>query len=155
MRSSTVRGRWLLLTAVTATAAWGCERPPPPDPVTPSTTVTSPPPTPAPPPTTVEAPPPTPSATTEAPAKQEGTMFVHAETVECEGVGPMTCLQVKPTKEAPWELFYDAIEGFEREAGFFYELRITMEPVADPGEDGSTLRYELVKVVSKSKDEPK
>ena len=49
----------------------------------------------------------------------------------------------------PWQNFYGEIEGFTHEPGFRYELRVREEPVANPPADGSSLRWTLVKVVSK------
>ncbi len=62
-------------------------------------------------------------------------MYIDSETVECVGVAPTTCLQVKFDKEAEWELFYDSIDGFEYEPGFEYELLITKTDVEDPPAD--------------------
>ena len=84
----------------------------------------------------------------EAPP-EEVRMFVGPEKVPCEGAGPMECLQVKYSPEDEWQLFYNTIEGFQWEPGFFYELRVNVYQVENPPADGSSLRYELVEVVSK------
>jgi heat shock protein HslJ/uncharacterized protein YraI len=83
-------------------------------------------------------------------APQEITLFVGPEKVPCEGEGPMECLQVKETPESEWQLFYNQIEGFEWEPGYIYELRVNLYDVENPPAGGSSLRYELVEVVSKT-----
>jgi len=77
------------------------------------------------------------------------TLFVAPELVDCVGVGPRTCMQVRESPEESWELFYSGIEGFEFEPGFFYELRVEIHHVLDPPADGSSLRYVLDRIVEK------
>ncbi len=81
---------------------------------------------------------------------EEVRMFVGPEKVPCEGAGPQECLQVKDSPDGEWQLFYDTIEGFQWEPGFIYELRVNVYQVENPPADGSSLRYELVEVVSKT-----
>ena len=81
---------------------------------------------------------------------QEITLFVGSELKDCVGVAPMQCMQVKRSAEGEWEFFYDQIEGFAFEPGFEYELRVNQITVENPPADGSSLRYELVAVVSKT-----
>ena len=75
-------------------------------------------------------------------------LYVAAETVECVGVAPQTCLLVRQQPDDPWELFYDEIEGFNYELGTEYVLEIEVGTVTDPPVDGSSLRYRLVRIVS-------
>lgn len=77
------------------------------------------------------------------------TLFVGPELKDCMGVAPMQCMQVAPSAEGPWSLFYSEIEGFRYEPGFTYELRVRKETVANPPADGSSLRYTLVEQVAK------
>ncbi len=81
---------------------------------------------------------------------EEITLFVGPELVDCVGVAPQQCLQVRENPEDNYQLFYDQIEGFDFAPGFEYELRVRREPVADPPADGSTFRYALVEEVSRS-----
>lgn len=117
-----------------AVAGLGCSTPPP------NTQIPSP-------PDPVENKPIPPS-----PAAQ--TMFVHESMVDCEGVSPMRCMQVRATDSEDWTWFYDRIEGFEYEPGYRYELRVEVTDVDNPPADGSSKRYRLVQVVSKKKVEP-
>jgi len=89
--------------------------------------------------------------TDEAVTALEGTvtMFVAPETVDCVGVGPQTCLQVKYSEQEEWTLFYGSIEGFEYEPGFGYELLVDISQVENPPADASSLKYTLVEEVAK------
>ena len=79
----------------------------------------------------------------------EKTLFIAPERKPCTGVAPMECLQVRESPDLAWQYFYSEIEGFTFEPGFDYELRVREEKVANPPADGSSLRWTLVKVVSK------
>ena len=91
--------------------------------------------------------------TTEAELPQEGqviTMYVGPELVDCVGVAPQTCMQVKMSPDANYTLFYDQIKGFEHESGYEYELLVLVEQVENPPADASTISYTLVEEVSKT-----
>jgi heat shock protein HslJ len=78
------------------------------------------------------------------------TLFVGPTLVDCVGVAPRQCLQVKRDPNSDWELFYDSIDGFTYEEGFEYELRVNILPVENPPADASSLQYELVELVSQT-----
>lgn len=78
------------------------------------------------------------------------TLYVAAETVECEGVAPQTCLRVRTDPNGEWTLFYDTIEGFNYEPGYAYELRVHKTQVENPPADASAVKYELLEMVSKT-----
>jgi hypothetical protein len=90
-----------------------------------------------------------PTTLAPAPPGIEKTLFVAPERRSCTGVAPMECLQVRAAPELPWQYFYSEIEGFTHEPGYAYELRVREEKVADPPADGSSLRWQLLEVVSK------
>jgi heat shock protein HslJ len=79
----------------------------------------------------------------------EKTLYVGPEKVDCVGVGPMECFQVKENPDGEWQNFYDQIEGFDWEPGYTYEIRVAVHQVENPPADGSSLRYELIEVVDK------
>lgn len=81
----------------------------------------------------------------------EKTFIVGPETADCTGVSPMKCLQVKETPSASWTNFYSNIEGFTYEPGYEYVLKVKTEKIANPPADGSSIKYTLVKQVSKTK----
>jgi heat shock protein HslJ len=85
----------------------------------------------------------------------ESTLWVNSFTVQCEGVGPMTCLQVQEgdsPEPGKWENFYSSIEGFNYEAGYIYRLRIRKETLEIVPADASSIRYVLVQLLEKTRD---
>lgn len=84
-----------------------------------------------------------------APTPETKTLFVGPELVDCTGVAPQKCLQVREDPDGEYQLFYSNIEGFTFEPGFEYELLVSVETVANPPADGSSLRYTLIEVVNK------
>ncbi|MFW5741497.1 MAG: DUF4377 domain-containing protein [Myxococcota bacterium] len=79
------------------------------------------------------------------------TMYVHEQQVDCQGEGPMRCMQVREDSDGEWTWFYDSIEGFEYEEGYRYELRVEVSDVDEPPAGGSSKRYRLIEIVSKEK----
>lgn len=86
-----------------------------------------------------------------ASGENEKTFIVGSETVDCTGVAPMKCLQVKENSSDNWSNFYSNIEGFTYEPGYEYVLKVKTENIANPPADGSSIRYILVKQISKTK----
>lgn len=84
-----------------------------------------------------------------APTPETKTLFVGPELVDCTGVAPQKCLQVKEDPDGEYQFFYSNIEGFTFEPGYEYELLVSVETVANPPADGSSLRYTLIEVVNK------
>jgi heat shock protein HslJ len=85
----------------------------------------------------------------------ESIVWVNSFTVQCEGVAPMTCLQVQESdspEPGKWGNFYSRIEGFTFEAGYLYRLRISKEMLEDVPADASSIRYVLVDVLEKTRD---
>ena len=78
------------------------------------------------------------------------TLFVGPELVDCVGVGPQECMQVREDAESDWTFFYDQIVGFEYEPGFEYELLVRETEIENPPADGSSIEVTLVEVVSKT-----
>ncbi len=68
--------------------------------------------------------------------------------VDCVGAFPMKCLQVREVG-GQWQTFYAPIEGFNFEEGSRYRLQVNVSHVANPPADGSSLRYQLVRVLDK------
>jgi heat shock protein HslJ len=87
------------------------------------------------------------------PAPEEArtvTMIVGPELVDCVGVGPQKCYQVKAQPEDEYRLFYSPIQGFQYEAGYVYQITVRVEPVDNPPADASAYTYMLVEVISKT-----
>lgn len=88
------------------------------------------------------------SGTTDSGMK---TFIVGPQTADCTGVAPMKCLQIKETPSAAFTNFYSNIEGFTYEPGYEYVLKVKTEKVANPPADGSSVKYILVREISKTK----
>ena len=85
-------------------------------------------------------------------AGQDVTMIISAETKPCTGVGKMDCLLVKANKhQKDWTYFYSNIEGFQYQKGYEYVLKVKKTAIKHPPADGSSIRYVLVKMISKTK----
>jgi hypothetical protein len=81
----------------------------------------------------------------------EKTFIISSQTVDCTGVAPMKCLQVKEKATDNWSNFYSNIEGFTYEPGFEYILKVKTEKIENPPADGSSIKYILVRQISKTK----
>ena len=68
--------------------------------------------------------------------------------VDCVGMMPMKCLQVREVG-GDWQNFMAPIEGFDWVEGSRYRLQIKVSQVANPPADGSSLKYQLVRVLDK------
>ncbi|WP_323885915.1 DUF4377 domain-containing protein [Aeromonas caviae] len=91
------------------------------------------------------------SACQSAPTTE--TLYIQDKLADCVGVAPMKCMQVRSQPGESWSLFYQQIEGFTFEPGFRYQLEVSKEQLADvPADvpaDAPSLRYQLIKIVSK------
>ena len=83
-------------------------------------------------------------------AGDKEVITVASETADCTGVGPQKCLLVKRNGSTGWEFWYSGIEGFDYEKGYEYKLKIRREKIENPAADQSSLKYVLVKVISKT-----
>ena len=78
------------------------------------------------------------------------TLTVHHYRNGCIGEGAFLCLQVSSDGGAI-ENFYSAIEGFDFEWGYRYDLDVRVEEIANPPADGSSLRYRLIDEVARTR----
>lgn len=78
-------------------------------------------------------------------------IYIADSKVDCVGVAPMKCLQIKENKTSNWTYFYNAIEGFDYEEGYFYKIKVAVETIENPPADGSSLKYKLIEILDKSK----
>ena len=89
------------------------------------------------------------SAASEAPVVE--TLFVRETVADCQAEGTQQCLQVRSSEQEDWRNFFGAIEGFQYEPSYAYELRVAVSPVPNAPADAPSLRYRLLEVVSKRK----
>lgn len=87
------------------------------------------------------------SACQSAPTTE--TLYIQDKLADCVGVAPMKCMQVRSQPGESWSLFYQQIEGFTFEPGYRYQLEVSKERLIDLPADASSVRYRLIKVVSK------
>ena len=93
-----------------------------------------------------------PASETKAKTKTDAkTLFVNSTLVDCFGVAPQKCLQIKRNENEEWELLYDEIEYFTFEEGFFYELAVDTVDVKKPAAGAASLKYILIEVISKKR----
>lgn len=84
--------------------------------------------------------------------QDEVIMYVAPEQVDCTGVAPMKCLQVKESVNEGWTYFYSTIEGFNYVPGYEYKLIVKKTKVEKPiPADASSLKYTFVKEIKKTK----
>ena len=84
-------------------------------------------------------------------AEETKTIFVGPELTDCVGVGPQKCMMIKDSADSDWLNFYDKIHGFEFEPGFEYKMTVNISDVENPPADASSLRYDLVEIISKNR----
>lgn len=89
-----------------------------------------------------------------APAERVYTLKVAPARAPCAGVAPQQCFQVREGSNAPYTLFYDAIQGFTYEPGYWYVLEVGERSVANPPADGSSKSYRLISIVSRAPASP-
>lgn len=85
-------------------------------------------------------------------SQEKRTLWIAPTTQKCVGEIEKQCMQVKRSKnQKDWELFYDNIEGFTYKKGFEYQVVVLETKVNNPPADASSIKYKLIKVISKKK----
>lgn len=79
---------------------------------------------------------------------REEIMLIDHYMVPCHGEGPLLCALKSEGVGSDQTYFYDSIVGFQQEWGHRYKLRVLVTDIPDPPADGSSLRYELLEVLS-------
>jgi len=81
----------------------------------------------------------------------ERTVFIGPQPISCMAMMPTQCMPQAPTAQGPWSyMFVWAIEGFEYQPGFLYELRIREFEDPKPPADAPSTRRVLIRLVSKT-----
>jgi heat shock protein HslJ len=78
-------------------------------------------------------------------------VYIDSQRVECSGVGKMQCYRWRESPDAPWQLWYGAIEGLDFEPGVSYKLRVREYQVPNPPADASSIRWQLLDVEERSR----
>lgn len=84
--------------------------------------------------------------------EEVSTIWINATKAKCNaGLMDKECYLIKKDKsQEKWEFMSDEIEGFQYEEGYEYEIMIRTEKIANPPMDASSLKYSLLKVISKT-----
>ena len=77
---------------------------------------------------------------------EEQTIWIGPRIVDCVGVGPTKCMQVKFTADGEWMNFYSKIEGFKHKKGHNYKIIVEVIGKPNVPADDASLRYVLVKI---------
>lgn len=80
---------------------------------------------------------------------KQTTIMVASKKVDCEGLIMQKCLLIREVDKQNWNFIYDGIKGFDYKEGFEYEILILEEHIENPPQDGSSILYTLIKVISK------
>jgi len=83
--------------------------------------------------------------------KNTEEIIIASQEGDCMGVAPQKCLLIKTEGKDNWEFLYTGIDGFNYEPGYEYKLEVKKEMIDNPAADQSSIRYILVKEVSKVK----
>lgn len=79
---------------------------------------------------------------------------IASQCADCMGgAGPQKCLLVKKGNATEWEFFYSNIEGFQYQPGYEYTLEVKEEKIENAPADVSSIKYILVKEISKIQKE--
>jgi len=80
-------------------------------------------------------------------AEEVRTFFVNPYHVDCVGVGPQKCMQVRENLYSEWLNFYDDIGGFSFVPGTFYKISVKITDIKNPPADASSKKYELIEIL--------
>ena len=91
---------------------------------------------------------------------EQVTVYVSAETgayydlFDAKGEYPMEGMQIQEKGETRWRcVSFLTITGFTYERGNEFELLVKKTTLADPPQDSSIIRYELIRILSQRKVE--
>ncbi|KAF6245183.1 DUF4377 domain-containing protein [Nitrosopumilus sp. b2] len=73
--------------------------------------------------------------------------YVGANLVDCVGVGPMKCMQIREDPNSRWQNFYDSIKGFDYTEGKSYKISVKVTDIENPPADASSKKYELLEIL--------
>lgn len=84
------------------------------------------------------------------------SLWINSEKIDVEffAGGTLNCYQAQENKiinENDWQYFCQSIEGFDGiyEEGYIYQISVNKIKIKNPPQDGSSVKYELIEVLSK------
>jgi heat shock protein HslJ len=78
-------------------------------------------------------------------------LYIQPKKIDCQGIVLQKCYLMKYSTKDGWKRFYDEIEGFDFEEGYYYLLEVERTRAENPPKDTSGFTYKLVKIVKKSR----
>ena len=76
-------------------------------------------------------------------------LHVDSKLVDCVGVGPQKCMNVREDTDSSWKNFYGSIKGFDYTEGKTYKISVKVTDVKNPPADASSKKYELMEIIDK------
>ncbi len=76
------------------------------------------------------------------------TLTLGPYAVRCQGFVEQDCFLEYNADSGRWEFFYESIQGFNFEPGYFYTLEVRLED-RGPIQDAGRYSYHLIKVIEK------
>ena len=64
------------------------------------------------------------------------------------------CVGATEPRDTQWRVLFGEVEGFSREAGYRYLLRVAERPIRNPPLDAPGVHYRLVALLSKTRVTP-
>ncbi len=83
----------------------------------------------------------------------ETIIYINNTQVDCVGVAPQKCMQIKYHTTDDWQYFYDSIAGFEFTSGYYYKLKVAIQNIENPPADASSKKYILIDILETSESE--
>ncbi|WP_434778810.1 DUF4377 domain-containing protein [Neisseria sp. Ec49-e6-T10] len=77
----------------------------------------------------------------------EKIIEVGPKLIDCVGVAPMKCMQIKEQNSNEWTLLYNQINGFNYQPGYQYTLKVKVDKWENAPADASSEIWSLVKVL--------
>lgn len=74
-------------------------------------------------------------------------LYIGSITVPCIGVGPQRCMLVKENIDEEYKLFYDQIQGFDRQDGTEYQILVDISQDLNPPQDTSEFVFTLNQIL--------
>jgi len=75
------------------------------------------------------------------------TIYISGKLVDCTGVAPQKCLQIKFNADDNWTNFYNNIDGFTHKEGTDFTLKVKREDIKNPPADAASFKYILVEIL--------
>jgi hypothetical protein len=87
------------------------------------------------------------SSPTAADAQTETWQIKHHKTI-AQGESAQWCYLVRKSETGDWQFFYAPLEKLDYKWGHDYVVQVKQTKIANPPADGSSIRFEVVSVIS-------